>query len=140
MRTKFFGLWVVCVGAVLLAGCVNTLDGRKKVGVPFTKDRIEGRYERTPKELWDAAQDVLKYNGTLYSVDTVKSTLEANVDQRTVWVKVEEVDSKISRVIVQCRTKAGGADVEMAGYIDKQIAVRLATGNLTPTTPTNRVY
>ncbi len=140
MTKKIFLLLVVGISAGLLAGCVNTLDGRKKAGLPFAKDRVEGRYERTPKELWDAAQDVLKYNGTLYSVDSQKSTLEANVDQRIVWVRVEEVDSKISRVIVQCRTKGGGADVEMAGYIDKQIAIRLATGNLTPTTPTQRVY
>jgi hypothetical protein len=45
------------------------------------------------------------------------------------------LDTQVTQVIVQARTKAGGADVELAGEIDKQIAIRLATGNLSPTPP-----
>jgi hypothetical protein len=74
----------------------------------------------------------LKYNGTLYSEDLLKSTLEGTVNNRTVWVKVEELDPQVTRVTVQTRTKGGTSDVELAGEIDKQIAIRLATGNLTP--------
>ena len=34
-------------GLILLAwGCVNTVDGRKEVGVPFIKDQVQGRYPR----------------------------------------------------------------------------------------------
>jgi hypothetical protein len=46
------------------------------------------------------------------------------------------VDTKVTRVVVQVRTKAGAPDVALAGEIDKQIALRLATGNLTPAQPT----
>lgn len=123
------------LGAALLGltGCVETLDGRHRAGNPVGMDRVEGRYERTPADLWTAAKDVLKHQGALTSEDTLRNVLEANVDERRIWVRVEEFDSKISRVLVQARTKGGRADMEMAAFIDKQIAVRLATGNLTPT-------
>jgi len=39
---------------------------------------------------------------------------------------------------VQARGKGGGADLQMAAFIDKQIAVRLTSGNLTPATPVKR--
>ena len=99
---------------------------------------MEGRYEFTPNQLWVASKDVLKHQGTLLSEDTLKSVLEANVDERTIWVKVDEVDTRVSRVLVQARTKGGSSDMEMAAFIDKQIAVRLASGNLTPAAPAKK--
>ncbi|HTG45404.1 MAG TPA: hypothetical protein VK633_12820 [Verrucomicrobiae bacterium] len=134
MNMKWVFLLGICGCALLLNGCVNSLDGRQRVGMPLIKDRIESRYKRSATEIWAAAKDVLKYNGALYSEDLLKSTLEGAVNERTVWVKVEELDPQVTRVIVQTRTKAGLADLELAGELDKQIAVRLATGNLTPGT------
>jgi len=139
MKLKW--IYSLALGALafgLTTGCVETVDGRHRAGDPFGRDRVEGRYERTPAELWTAAKDVLTHQGTLTSHDTLLNVLEANVDERRIWVKVEEFDSKISRVIVQARTKGGGADMEMAAFIDKQIAVRLATGNLTPAAPVHK--
>jgi hypothetical protein len=138
MKLKWTCLLALSVSLVAVSGCVETVDGRHRAGVPFADDRVEGRYERTPLELWTAAMDVLKHQGSLTSQDTLKNVLEASVDERHIWVKVEEFDSKISRVIVQARTKAGGADKDMAAFIDKQIAVRLAAGNLTPAAPVHR--
>jgi hypothetical protein len=120
---------------ILMAGCVQSLDGRTRPGLPFVKNTIESRYERPPMEIWQAAKDVLRYNGTLYSEDTLKSTLEASVNQRTVWIQVLPIDTKVSQVLIQTLNKAGGTDLELAGEIDKQIAVRLASGNLTPFRP-----
>lgn len=115
-----------------LTGCVSTIDGKSQAGVPFIKDTVEGRYERPFQQVWIATKDVLAFNGTLTREDVIGHVLEAKVDARTVWVRVEDVDGKITRVIVQTRTKAGGSDLELAGEIDKQIAVRLATGRLSP--------
>src|SRR5262245_35249144 len=127
----------VALGLMTLAlsGCVDTPDNRKVMGVPWGNDRIEGRYPRTPPELWAAAKDVLKHEGTIIHEDTLLNVIEASVDERKIWVKVEEFDPRISRVIVQARTRGGGADLEMAAFIDKQIAVRLAAGNLSPAAP-----
>lgn len=98
-----------------------------KAGVPFVKDTIESRYQRSISDLIGAAKKVLARSGTLVSDDTINNTVTARVDTRTVWVKVSEVDSNVSGVIVQARTRGGAADVELASEIDKQIALQLAT-------------
>jgi hypothetical protein len=137
MKIRLLCFSAFCSGAILLSGCVNTIDGRQKVGLPLVKDTVTARYERAPSDIWAAAKDVLKYNGTLYSEDTLQSTLEASVDTKTVWVKIEPVDQRLTKVTVQVRTKGGGADLPLASEIDKEIAIRLVTGNLTPATKPN---
>ncbi len=138
MKLKWILSLALVAMALGLSGCVRDLAERPHAGLPFVKDRVEGRYERSPAELWTASKDVLKYQGTIVSEDTLKNVLEANVDERNIWIKVEEFDTKTTRVLVQARTKSGAADMEMAAFIDKQIAVRLASGNLTPATPVKR--
>jgi len=139
MKLKQIFLLTLALAAFGLSGCVETLDNRHRATWnPVAKDKVEGRYDRSPAEIWAAAKDVLKHQGTMVSEDALKNVLEASVDERRVWVKVEEFDTKTSRVIVQARGRAGGADMEMAAFIDKQIAVRLASGNLTPATPVKR--
>jgi len=128
MNIKDFVLPVVCCGALLTAGCVSTVDGRHRYGIPVSKDKIENRYERPAMEVWNVAKEVLNYNGRVYSEDILKSTLQASVNDRTVWVKVEEVEKKYTRVVVQARTKGGWTDVELASEIQTQIGVRLASG------------
>lgn len=136
MKLKIFAAVSASALACLVSGCVGTVDGRQQAGVPFVKDKIEARYERPPMEIWNAAKDVLNFNGKLYSEDVLKSTLEASVNTRTVWVKVEPADAGSTRVIVQARTKGGGSDVELASEIDKQIALRLQSGSMPPSPTT----
>ena len=138
MNAKFFTLLALLVTLPWFSGCVSTVDGRREAGMPWVKDKVEGRNERTPLDIWAAAIDVIKYHGVLTSEDRLRSTLQGNIDTRSVWVFVEDVDTKVSKVTVQARTSGGGTDVEMASFIKEQIAVRLATGNLTPATPTSR--
>lgn len=118
---------VVVIVSVLLTGCVSTVDGHKKMGIPMVKDKIESRYQRPIPQLITAAMEVLKRNGTVVSNDTINNTVTAKVDTRTVWVKVSEVDPNITGVIVQARTAGGVADVDLASDIDKQIALHLAS-------------
>jgi hypothetical protein len=139
MKSKWIYSLFLGLTALGLVGCVETLDNRHAgAWNPVGNDTIDGRYERSPADLWAAAKDVLKHQGTLVSEDTLKNVLEANVDERRIWVKVEEFDTRTTRLLVQARTKGGGADLQMAAYIDKQIAVRLTSGNLTPATPAKR--
>ena len=49
----------------------------------------------------------------------------ASRDSRTVWVRIEEADPKVSKVTVQVRTNGGGADIELASEVDKRIALQL---------------
>jgi len=117
--------------ALLAGGCVGTLDGRRTAGVPFVKDRVEGRYERPVERVYAAAREVIRFNGTLVrestqhgETNTVR-VLEGKINQRSVWVRVEPVDPKVTSVVVQARTPAGGKDIDLAHEIEKQIALQL---------------
>lgn len=123
-KTILLAFSAIILGGAM-TGCYHTPDGRGRVGAPFVKDTIESRYQRTVPQIFQAAKEVLAHNGTLTGENTINNTLEARVDTRTVVVKVDEVEPGVSRVLVQARTKARGADVDLAAEIDKQIALRL---------------
>jgi len=132
MKVKWIFLLSACMCAMVTSGCYTDQAGRQRAGVPLMRDQIERRYERTAAEIWTAAKDVLNYNGTLYSEDLLTNTLEGSVNERRVWVKVEELDRVVTRVVIQARAKGGAPDMVLVGELHTQIAVRLATGNLTP--------
>jgi len=102
------------------------------VGKPFSKDRLESRYERPVPVIFEAAKNVLAFQGTLTGENTIANTLQGKVDNNTVWVKVEEIDSNISRVWVQARKKSGGGNIDLASEIDKQIALQLQVSSVGP--------
>ena len=56
--------------------------------------------------------------------NTVK-TVEGKINQRTVWVRVEAVDPKVTAVTVQTRTSGGVSDLDLAHEVEKQIALKL---------------
>ena len=126
MKRKLFALFLIAGMAGLVAGCVETVDGRSQAGVPFVKDKVEGRYERPAPQVF-AAKKVLAFNGTLTGENTINFSLEAKVNQDSVWVRVEELDTTkpLSHVVVQARTKGGGTDLDLAHEIEKQIALQL---------------
>jgi hypothetical protein len=111
----------------LTVGCYTTVEGNKKMGKPFSKDRLESRYERPTDQIFAAAKEVLAFNGTLTGENTIAKTLVAKIDNNTVWVKVEELEPGIGRVYVQVRRNSGGGNVDLASEIDKQIALQLQT-------------
>jgi len=125
MKTKLFALLTAGCLLTVLSGCVGTVDGRSRAGMPFSKDTIEGRYERPASQIFEAAKKVLAYNGTLTAENTINNSLEAKVDTRTVWVAVDDVEPKVTRVRVQARKKGGGGDIALAAEIEKQIALQL---------------
>jgi len=129
MKTKIFA---VLFGTILIgAGCVSTVNERSSPGVPFVKDKVEGRYERTVDQVFNASKQVLSTNGvlvregTLFNQTNAVKTVEGKVNQRSVWIRIEGVEPKVTAVIVQTRTPGGAADLDLAHEIEKQIALRL---------------
>lgn len=126
-------LSVILLPVILTAGCVGTVSERKAAAVPFVKDKIEGRYERTVQEVYDASVYVIKLNGTLqnevtlHKEDAAARALEGRVNQRRVWIRVEPVDAVVTSVVVQARTSGGGTDMNLAYELEKQIALQLAS-------------
>ena len=132
MKTKM--LVVLLGGLVLVSGCVSTVNDRHAFALSPGADQYEGRYERPVDQVYAAAVEVIKYNGTI-SRETILNpgpnqarTIEAKVNTRKVWVRVEPVDSKVTSVKVQVRTDGGGRDQQLTQELQKQIAVKLATG------------
>ena len=131
MRPMKTTMFAILLGLVVAAGCVSTVDERKTAGVPFIKDRFEGRYERTVDQVAQAAKQVVSNNGvlinesTLYDQTNAVKTVEGRVNQRTVWVRIEYVDPKVTAVTVQTRTPGGGSDIGLAHELEKQIALKL---------------
>ncbi|MGI8967356.1 MAG: hypothetical protein ACR2H1_14910 [Limisphaerales bacterium] len=126
MKIKLFAPLAVLGLSILITGCVSTVDGHSRAGIPFGKDRMEGRYERSVAQIIEASKVVLARNGQIQGNDTVANALHAKINTRDVWVKCTEIDSKVTQVLVQARTKPGVADVDLASEISKQIAVQLA--------------
>ena len=129
MKQKIF---LVLIGAGLIAaGCVPTVTGGNTGGVPFVKDSVEGRYERPVDQVFEAAKEVVKFNGALinegirHGETNLVKTVEGKVNQRTVYVRVEAVSPNVTGVRVQTRTPGGGSDVDLAHEIEKQIALKL---------------
>ena len=116
---------------LIATGCVRTVSGTKTAAWPLVKDRMEGKYERSVNEVYEAAKAVITSNGVLSTeyiphdtTNTVRA-LDGKVKQRTVWIRVESVDPNITAVTVQARTKGGGSDIELVHELEKEIALKL---------------
>ena len=117
--------------AIVVTGCVSTVSGTHTAAVSLAKDRVEGRYERTLDQVYQASVAVVKYNGTLVTeyiphdnTNAVRA-LQGKVNERNVWIRVEAVDPKITAVTVQARSSWGGTDIDLAHELEKEIALQL---------------
>jgi hypothetical protein len=127
MRIKALFSLALSTLLVLGSGCVNTETGHPTGGIPLTKDTITSRYEKPVPLLANATRVVLGRNGKLLLDNVVDNTFQAKINQRNVWVKVSDLDGKITVVSVQARGSMGG-DVDLAAEISKQIALQLMAG------------
>jgi len=134
MKLKF--LSAVCSAALLAAGCVDTVSGNKTAGVPFVKDQITTRYDRSATEILQAAREVIAADGVLVNEVTIHGqtnamnqivqAVQGKINQSTVWVRVTQISPRISEVTVQGRTRSGSGDVDLAAQVDKEIVLRLS--------------
>lgn len=133
MNTKFFA--ALAAAAVLMAsiGCVQTVSDRKTPAIPLLKDSFENRYERTVDQAFDAAKAVVGNSGVLntesilHNQTNMVKTIEGKVNQRSVWVRIEAIDPKVTSVTVQTRTPGGAPDMDLAHQLATDIAVKLGS-------------
>jgi len=124
----------VLAGAALVAtGCVKTVSDTSTFAVSLNRDSVAGRYNRSCDEVYQAAYKVLQTDGALVTeyvphayTNSVRS-VEGRVNNRKVWIRVEEIDPKISQVEVEARTKGGLTDIDLAHQLEKEIALELAS-------------
>ena len=127
MKNKFSSFLALSACLVLLPGCVGTQDGHSVAGWPLNKDTITSRYARPVAQLVAATRTVLNRNGKILVDNGVNNSFQAKVNQHNVWVKVTDIDGKITEVTVQARGSMAG-DVDTAAEISKQIGMMLMAG------------
>jgi hypothetical protein len=118
--------------AVIATGCIQTVSGTHTAAMTWSKDHIEGRYQRSVDQVYQAAVTVIQTDGVLItefiphdSTNTVRS-LQGKVNQRNVWIRVEAVDPKVTATTVQVRSKAGISEVDLAAQLQTEIALQLS--------------
>jgi hypothetical protein len=132
MNTKM--LVVLLGGLVLVSGCVKTVNDRHAFALSPGKDKFENRYKRPVDVVYAAAVDVIKVNGTISRESVINpganavKTIEAKVNGKKVWVRVQAVDSEVTSVKVQVRTSGGGTDLTLTQQLQNQIGIKLASG------------
>lgn len=129
MKTKIFAAFAGIV--IVTAGCVNTVSGTKSPAIWFGRDNVSGRYQRPMDQVYQAAIAAINTDGVLVTEyiphDTTNSvrSLYGKVNDRNVWVRVEQADANLSDVTVQARTKYGDTDIDVAHEVEKEIALQL---------------
>lgn len=126
-------IYAFLVGAALVsAGCVSTLNDSHAFTMNPGKDTVAGRYNRSLDKVYAASVAVIQNNGVLITEyvphDTTNAvrSLQARVSDRNVWIRVESVDSQVTQVDVQARTKWGNRDLDLVHELEKEIALQLA--------------
>ena len=76
-------------------------------------------------QVFEASKGVLAKDGVLSAENRINNSLEAQVNQSKVIVRVDQVDPNVSSVIVEVRTKTGATDLDLAHQIEKEIALAL---------------
>jgi hypothetical protein len=96
------------------------------------KDSVPGRYERPAAQVYEAAKEVIRFNGQLLNEVTQHNdsgvavmALEGRVQERKVFIGVKEEDPTITSITVQVRGPAGGTDLDLAHELEKQVALKL---------------
>jgi len=133
MKTKIFA--TLATAAILMAGfgCVETVTDRKTPAIPGVKDSFENRYERSVEQAFEAAKAVVSSSGVmnsesiLHNQTNMVKTIEGKVNQRSVWVRIEAIDAKVTSVKVQTRTPGGAPDMDLAHQLATEIAVKLGS-------------
>ena len=133
MKINLF-LMVVAL-ALATTGCVGTVDGNRAGGLPLIRNKMETLYDRPADEIFAAAKEVVAQNGVLNNEGTlfgqtnalnqIARTLTGSVNERRVWIRVEQVEPKVASLTIQTITKGGGSDMDLAASLDKQIALKL---------------
>jgi hypothetical protein len=130
MKIKFFA--VLLGAAVIATGCIETVSGTHTTAMTWSKDQIEGRYQRSVDQVYQAAVTVIQSDGVLTTeyiphdnTNTVRS-LQGKVNQYNVWIRVEGVDPKVTAATVQARSKMGVSNVDLAAQLQTEIALQLS--------------
>ena len=131
MKKKIFA--VVAGVAVIVTGCVQTVTDTHTFAItPAARDSVAGRYQRDVNTVYRASKTVMERNGVLlteyipHDYTNAVLSLQGRINDRKVFMRVEQIDPKVSQVDVEARTKFGRVDLDLVHELEKEIALELA--------------
>jgi hypothetical protein len=107
------------------------VDGSHSGAIWFGRDRFEQRYPRSVEQVYAASLKVVSADGALLSefiphdATNVVRSLEARVNNRKVWVRVEASGPGVTDLYVEARTLHDTSDVVLAHQLETEIALEL---------------
>ena len=133
MKKKIFiVLAAAAVATLAVTGCVQTVSDTDTFALTPGRDSVSGRYQRSVDQVYQAAKTVISRDGVMvkeyvpHEYTNTVLQLQGRVNDRNVWVRVEQVDPRVSQVDVEARSKYGTADVDLVHELEKEIALELA--------------
>ena len=133
MKKKIFIVLAAAAMATLaVTGCVQTVSDTNTFALTPGRDTVSGRYQRSVDQVYQAAKTVISRDGVMvkeyvpHEYTNTVLQLQGRVNDRNVWVRVEQVDPRVSQVDVEARSKYGTADVDLVHELEKEIALELA--------------
>jgi hypothetical protein len=131
MKRIFFAV-LGGVAVMVATGCVHTVSDTSTFAVSYGKDSVAGRYQRDVDTVYKASVAVIQNDGVLLTeyiphdnTNAVRS-LSGRVNDCKVWIRVAQVDPRVSQVDVEARTKWGRVDIDLVHELEKEIALQLA--------------
>jgi hypothetical protein len=130
MKKKIFA--VLAGAAIIATGCVQTVSDTDTFALSINRDSVSGRYNRPVDEVYQAAVKVVQTDGALvteyvpHNYTNIVRSVEGRVNDHKVWIRVGQIDPKVSQVDVEARTKAGLTDIDLAHQLEKEVALELA--------------
>jgi len=106
MRMKnIFSVLVVCVCISVVSGCVFVLAGGAGLvgGYIISKDTIQGEYDVSFSDAWDAAVEVSQMLGTTDVRDSTSGLVDSMIDNAKVRIEVTQLTKEAVRVRVKAR-------------------------------------
>lgn len=132
MKKKILAVLAGAAAVIGITGCVQTVSDTNTFAIDYGRDSVAGRYNRPFDEVYQTAVKVIRTDGAVITeyvpheyTNNVKS-VEGRINDRKVWVRVEQIDPRVSQVDVEARTKWGGTDIELVHQVEKEIALELA--------------
>lgn len=122
---------LVLAVACSVAGCVNTVTENQPGPKPAYQDRVEGRYQKPLEVVFEASKRALNSlgnitaEGKVYAGTNQVRVVEGNINGRSVYMRITEIDPQVTSAVVQVRTKLGGTDLRVAADVARRLAVEM---------------
>jgi len=127
------GIILVLVAVTLgLAGCVGKVTRDNPSKPPAYRDRIETQYQQPAEKVFEAVKRAFNSFGNITRESSSVSSaaqlcyVEGTINENRVYIRIEGVSPKSTKMIIQVRAPMGGTNLQMANELHRQTEIELS--------------